>query len=410
MEHDERIVYHCKLVVEYKDVDAIFSLKNLELVRKLFFEQISSQQNIPYTLFYVVFSTVVLNSKETLSLSKQDSTLIEPPSTYEEFESLISLINDYSEHSVGLFQFIVKILKQRMFTENLAEQKELIYTNLSLFLKLQDSLSALECAVILKTFFHNSDIENEELNTTILALLIACGANELVKTFHQYSQKDSTIDTIPIRMYNVFLSLYNLRKSEEIEKLYSELESESYPRTIQKYIDRIYALHLSKIEKNNEAKIILEQLAQNWFEEKNTKEYLKIHNDIVSIVPNESVETFSEYIQTIEHLFENAHSKEYLLNVYAKKHEYAKLHKKYEAISLAKAFLLASSIKKYSFLEDVAFQLSELSKKRKKTVEALDFLSISLEAKTKVYEVNLVDEKRKSTAEKLILQYLGNLE
>jgi len=407
MNYEEKIRYHCQLVVEYKDVDAIYSKKNIEIVTKLFFEILHSSSKIPFSLFSDVVQTILKHGTQQFELTKEQQLLIQAPNSNHEFNNLFQVMLDSYPESISLIVLIILWFKKSTEFFRTEDSKRLFFDCLEKALNGHNKVLAIECCLVLLKFFSNDSDITEELHLTVIALLAAMGVNELVRAYHQKTILSQSQESGKLRQYNVLLSYNNDRNSEAIEKLWSELTIESFPKQLRKNIERLYALNLARMKRNNDAKEILEQLADEYINEKNTKEYLKIHCDIVSIIPNDNVEKFATYLLTIEQLFEQSNSKEYLLTLYAKKHEYAKLHNKYEAIALAKSFLLASSIQSYEFLEEVSYQLSELAKKRKKNDQALEFLTVSTNAKTAVFENRLVSEQQKNTAEKLIIEYFG---
>lgn len=407
MNFEEKIRYHCYLVVEYKDVDSTYSKKNLEIVAKLFFEMLQSSLNISFSLFSVVVETILTHRTQQIELTKQQQMLIQAPKSSKEFNGVFQLILDAYPQSVSIISLIIQWFKTTPEIFNSDDSKHLFFDCLEKALNGQNKVLALESSLVLLKFFTNDNDTTEELHLSVIALLAALGSNELVRGYHQKTLHSQTQESEKLRKYNVLLTYYIDRNSEAVEQMWNELNIDSFPEQLRKNIQRLYALNLAQLKRNNEAKEILEQLADEYINEKNTKEYLKIHCDIVSIIPNDNVENFATYLNTIEQLFEQSHSKEYLLTLYAKKHEYAKLQNKYEAIALAKSFLLASSIQSYELLEEISFQLSELAKKQKKVDQAIEFLTISNNAKTVVFESRLASEQQKNTAEKLVIEYFG---
>jgi hypothetical protein len=408
MNLEEKIRHHCHLVVEYKDVDAIFSQKNGELVVNYFFELLNSRQSlVDFQLFFQVVQTILENSSQPFELSKQQLSLIQQPKNNEEFTSFFHLILQLFPRSNSLINCIFFWFKHSPHLYSNDESKRMFFSYFEQCLGGKDKLLALESCLILLKYFENDSETTEELNLSVIAILVAFGANEFVRDYHHKTIHFQTDESQKFRNYNFLLSYFNEKNSDAVTKSWNDISFESYPQELQKNIRRLYALTLARQKKNNEAKEMLEQLANEYIYEKNTKEYLKIHCDIVSIIPNDNVEKFATYLDTIEQLFEQSLSKEYLLTLYAKKHEYAKLQNKYEATALAKSFLLASTMQSYDFLEEVSLQLSELSKKRKKTDQALEFLTISTNAKTAVFENRLAIEQRKNTAERLVIEYFG---
>lgn len=410
MNLEEKIRYHCQLVVEYKDVDDIFSQKNIEIVHKHFYELLHHPHStIPFSLFCEVGFTLLEHSLQPFIIAKQDFKSIELPFSEDEFFDFFTFIISHIPRSERLLHCLLYVGKYRNFQTPNEQYKELLHESLALCLNNSLKLLALEIALLLKTSFDNDPTTNEELNTTIIAILASMGANEFVRNYHNRFLAEQTNESKPLRHYNLFLTYFNENNHQQVNTLWDEVSFDTISENLRRNYQRLFALHLARNQQNNEAKEMLEQLANTWIQEKNSKEFLKIHNDIVSIIPNENVEKFSEYLTTVENIFEQSLSKEYLLTVYAKKHEYAKLLNKYEAGSLAKSYLLATSTNAYSILEEVAFQLSELAKKRKKTNEALEFLTVSMNAKNSVFEEILQVEKNKNEAEKLVLEYIGSL-
>lgn len=407
MNFEEKIRYHCQLVVEYNEVDAIYSQKNIEIVIKLFLEILQSSSNIPFSLFSEVVQTLLKRSTHQFKFTKQQQLLIQAPVSNEEYIRLFQLMLDTHPQSGSLFSLIVHWFKTNPEKFSTDESKRLFYDCLEKSLNSQNKIHALECSLLLLKYFTNDNETTEELHLSVIALVVSMGANELVRAYHHKTLHFQTNESENLRQYNILLSYFNDRNTQAIEQLWSQLSLDSFPQKLRKNIQRLYALNLARLKRNNEAKEILEQLAEDYNNEKNTKQYLKIHCDIVSIIPNENVERFANYLSSIEQLFEQSHSTEYLLTVYAKKHEYAKLQNKYEAIALAKSYLLASSIQSYELLEEVSYQLSELAKKQKKVDQAIEFLTISNNAKTVVFESRLEMEQQKNTAEKLVLEYFG---
>lgn len=408
MNLEEKIRHHCHLVVEYKDVDATFSQKNAELVVNYFFELLNSNQSIvDFQLFFQVIQTILENHSHPFELSKQQRSLIQQPKNNEEFTSFFHLILQSFPRSNSLIHCIFFWFKHSPHLYGNDESKRMFFSSFEQFLGGNDKLHALESCLILLKYFENDSDTTEELQLSVIAILVAMGANEFVRDYHQKTIHFQTDESQKFRNYNLLLSYFNEKNSYAFTKLWNDISFESYPQELQKNIRRLYALTLARQKKNNEAKEMLEQLANEYINEKNSKEYLKIHCDIVSIIPNDNVKKFATYLDTIEQLFEQSHSKEYLLTLYAKKHEYAKLQNKYEATALAKSFLLASTMQSYDFLEEVSLQLSELAKKRKKPDQALEFLTISTNAKTSVFENRLATEQLKNTAERLVIEYFG---
>jgi len=404
----DKIRHHCHLVVEYKDVDAVFSQKNAELVVNYFFELLNSNQSlIDFQLFFQVVQTVLENSSQPFELSKKQILLIQQPKNDDEFISFFHLLLQFFPRSNSFISAAFYWFKHSPHLYINEDSKRMFFSYFEQSLGGNDKLHSLESCLILLKYFENDSETTEELHLSVIAILVAVGANELVRDFHQKTIHFQTYESQKFRNYNLMLSYFNEKNLEAVTKIWNDISLESIPQELQKNIQRLYALTLARQKKNNEAKEILEQLANEYINEKNTKEYLKIHCDIVSIIPNDNVEKFANYLNTIEQLFEQSHSKEYLLTLYAKKHEYAKLQNKYEATALAKSFLLATSMQSFEFLEEVSFQLSELAKKRKKTDQALEFLTISTNAKTAVFEKRLATEQRKNAAERLVIEYLG---
>ena len=410
MNLEEKIRHHCNLVVEYKDVDAIFSYKNAELVSNYFVELLNSNKSsIDFSLFFQVVHTILQYSSQPFHLTKQQYLFIQLPKSSEEFHQFFQLLLQSFPRSYAIVYVAFYWFKQSPDLYINEESKRLFFTCFEQSIASQHKLIALESNLLLLKYFDNDSESTEELHLSVIALLASMGANEYVRGYHNKTLNSQSHESESLRTYNVMLSYFNDRNSEAIDNLWNELSIEGYPPNLRRNIQRLYALNLARLKKNNEAKEILEQLANEYINENNTKEYLKIHSDIVSIIPNDNVEKFATYLNTIEELFEKSHSKEYVLIVYAKKHEYAKLQNKYEAISLAKSFLLASSMQSFEFLEEVSLQLSELAKKRKKTDQALEFLTISTNAKTAVFEKRLASEQQKNSAERLVIEYFGAL-
>lgn len=408
MNLEEKIRYHCQLVVEYNDVDNTFSQRNIEIIEKQFNELLQHPNSIvSFSLIQEVATTMLAHSLQAITIPKINFHSIEIPSNDELLEFLNFIIS-YFPRSEDLLHLFLFMGKNSFMFKSKEQFKEKLFQCLSISLENARKQLALEIALLLKTSFVNDPNTNEELNTTIIAILASTGANEFARNYHNRFLREQTKESRPIRKYNLFLTYFNENNHQQVKALWDEVRFDTITENVRRNYQRLYALHLARNKQNNEAKDLLEQLATEWIEEKNTKEYLKIHNDIVSIIPNENVEKFSEYLTTVENIFEQSLSKEYLLTVYAKKHEYAKLLNKYEAISLAKSYLLATETKAHSILEEVAFQLSELAKKRKKTEEALEFLTVSLNAKNSVFEEILRAEKNKNEAEKLVLEYIGS--
>lgn len=405
---EEKIRHHCNLVVEYKDVDAIFSLKNAELVLKYFFEYLSTSSTpVNFSLYFDVAQTFLELNIKLLELTKQQILLLQPPQNSHDFCNYFRKILDSLPLSEHLFNTVFYWFKSSASQYINSDCKELFSLLIEKSIQHHNKIITLETSLILLKYFELGNYEQEELHLTVIAVLVSIGANDFVRSYHQKTIHSQTAESKHLRQYNLLLSYFNDRNIEEVEKLRNEMDGEYLQAPLRNNYKRIIALHLARLQKNNEAKEILEELANEYVNEKNTKEYLKIHSDIVSIIPNDSVEKFANYLNTIEHVFEQSQSKDYLLIVYAKKHEYAKLQNKYEAISLAKSFLLATSIDSYEFLEEVSFQLSELAKKRKKVDQAIEFLTISTNAKTAVFESRLVAEKQKNIAERLVIEYFG---
>jgi hypothetical protein len=409
MNLEEKIRYHCQLVVEYKDVDTTFSQRNIEIIENQFNELLQlPNSTVSFSLMHEVATTILSNSLQAVSVPKTNFHSIEIPKNDDEFFDFLTFIISYFPRSEDLLHLFLFMGKNRTILKSNGNYKEQLFQCLNLCLENSRKQLALEIALVLKTTFDGDFKEKEELNTTIIAILASLGANEFARNYHKRFETEQTNESKPLRQYNLFLTYFNENNHQQVKAFWQEVKFDTISENVRRNYQRLYALHLARNQQNNEAKELLEQLANIWIEEKNTKEYLKIHNDIVSIIPNENVEKFSEYLTTIENIFEQSHSKEYLLTVYAKKHEYAKLLNKYEAISLAKSYLLATATNAYSILEEVAFQLSELAKKRKKTEEALEFLTVSLNAKNSVFEEILRAEKNKNEAEKLVLEYIGS--